>query len=169
MIELLVVIAIIAILAAMLLPALSAARERARVSNCISTLKQIMLADSMYASDNQNFRANCGYAKYAYAYRATYYKGAMSSSQYFPAQFLIGFGYMGAIPASADEMNNICERFFKCPSDSGNFNTALDSSLIYLSYIVFMMSGNTNTSNWTNDWFDTVDSVKTFKKIVPAV
>ena len=55
LIELLVVIAIIAILAAMLLPALSAARERARSANCVSKLKQIGLATTMYGQSNQDF------------------------------------------------------------------------------------------------------------------
>ena len=79
LIELLVVIAIIAILAAILLPALNSARGRARLSGCLSNRKQVAQVIAFYCDNNQDYYVP---ARYRFAATCTWPYTFMVDSSY---------------------------------------------------------------------------------------
>ena len=128
LIELLVVIAIIAILAAMLLPALSAARERARSTDCINRLKQQGTAIYMYAGDNKDHLISSNVYGAPQSDNALYnrYNNASARSG---RVVLFMNSYFGGneVPANGDEMLRLRKRYYQCPSDSSCFSEDNDS------------------------------------------
>ena len=124
LIELLVVIAIIAILAAMLLPALSAARERARSASCQTKLKQIGTACFMYSDSNDSWMPNNyfkdGTEPYNYGYNGNY---PIATTAY---KLLVDNACFGTEEEFKDNDGDekyikMAERYYRCPSDSVNF------------------------------------------------
>ncbi len=87
LIELLVVIAIIAILAAMLLPALSRAKARAKQTQCLSNMRQIGMALIMYETDNRKLPPQ---ASQVYDFMNTAAPGWRNNALYAVAQYLQG-------------------------------------------------------------------------------
>ncbi|MBO5923871.1 MAG: DUF1559 domain-containing protein [Lentisphaeria bacterium] len=115
LIELLVVIAIIAILAAMLLPALSAARERARSSNCINKLKQQGTASTIYAQDYNDHIPLGDNEKQTD--NNIYSDGTFSNLLYRGEYLATGVPLAGV----TEGRELYYEMYFRCPSDPGSY------------------------------------------------
>src|SRR5208282_2084126 len=94
LIELLVVIAIIAILAALLLPALNKAKEQSQGAKCISNLRQLAVAWTMYSGDNKDQLAVNGNTNYQPPGNADGPQPG-SDPQWCPGQMDVGAPYPG--------------------------------------------------------------------------
>jgi prepilin-type N-terminal cleavage/methylation domain-containing protein len=111
LIELLVVIAIIAILAAMLLPALARAKSKALRIQCVSNQKQIGLAFQMYADENRDsYPVHSGWADVGGQLPKTPYTGGPAAA------------YAGNTGETNRPLNLYVKNLqvFHCPADKGD-------------------------------------------------
>ena len=152
LIELLVVIAIIAILAAILLPALNSARERARSADCTSKLTQIGTAALMYADSSQGFMP-CGYNGTSPTWQNRVANNGAASRGVWPPDILINSGFLGgSAPTTNAEMYSMLDRNFHCPSDARNYQVPgpsyAQTSYMYLLWGPQNPNGTAIVSGW---------------------
>jgi type II secretory pathway pseudopilin PulG len=130
------VIAIIAILAAMLLPALSAARERARMASCTSKLKQIGLAETLYADSYKGWISHM--SENTSGDGTDSGAGCQFANDRVPPYKLARTGVLsevGTAGVASDKLLQYKLRNFQCPSDSTTCNNTVGNWTSPSSYV----------------------------------
>jgi prepilin-type N-terminal cleavage/methylation domain-containing protein/prepilin-type processing-associated H-X9-DG protein len=106
LIELLVVIAIIAILASLLLPALSRAKSKASSVQCLNQMRQVGLATVMYAEDNEGWLPRSSHSAMAY--------------RQLPWGYALAPYILGKQVTQTDVLwTNLFNNLYRCPKDQG--------------------------------------------------
>lgn len=133
LIELLIVISIITIMAGLLLPALSKAKEKTRAISCASNLKQIGMAFQQYIQDYND------YMPFGYDTNCTVYSGYAGESN--PMWYVLLASYLNTKSKNYYSLDAPIGRVFFCPSDTAR-STGSSYGVPHTAFVNMPLNGN---------------------------